>query len=404
MNGTQTTRTTAEKIALFRGAFSGRTDVYGTYDLRTGKAFQVKQPVTDQVILRHLKGIQPYGVYPLIDDRTRSLAVDFDQESLTPPMEFLAAARNLGMATYIERSKSKGYHVWTFFAEAGVLAAKARRVALRVLHQIGMPSTEVFPKQDRLDGPDSYGNFINAPLFGGMVPRGRTVFVNEANPSEPYPDQWEFLANIQRVTEVHLAELFESCLDERPEEESDPMALAPTDIAPERSFGLMPCAQRMLATGVQVYQRRSIFRLAVQLRKARLPEDIALAGLRVCAAKNRPVGGKRIITDEEIVEQVRSAYSGRSRSCGCEDPAVRPFCSPLCVLRLKNRKGRSSTTGKHPPAVVPTPGIVQTDGQDDERPRDPIRAGGPPPPCPNEVGTDPGTDVPEPQPSEEVQR
>ena len=354
MSGARTTRTTAEKIALFRGAFSGRLDAYGTYDLRTGKVFQVKQPVTDQVILRHLKGVQPYGFYPLVGERTRVLAADFDDPDMNGPMDFLAAAKNRGLHAYIEISKSKGHHVWTFFEEDGVLAAKARTVAREILTETGCPNVEVFPKHDRLDGMTRFGNFIFAPLFGRLVPKGRTAFVDEANPGKPYPDQWELLANIQRVTELHLDELFESCLDERPGEQPGPAAWAPTDIDPERTFGLMPCAQRMLLSGVRVDQRSACFWLAVQLRKTGQPQDLVLVSLRAWARKNRPVNGKGIITDAEIASQVRSAYAHRYRGCGCDDPAVMAFCSPECVLRT--RRGRSNGAAHSSPvAVNPAP-------------------------------------------------
>ena len=333
MDDSQTPRTTQEKLAIFRACFSGLTHVYGTYNPFTGQVCQVKEPVTDQVILRHLKGLQPYGVYLLAEDRTRALAVDFDQEDLTPPMEFLAAAKNHGLATYIERSKSKGYHVWMFFGEAGASAAKARRVAQYLLHRMGMPGTEIFPKQDRLDGPDSYGNFINAPLFGALVPRGRTVFLDEMNPSEACPDQWELLANVRRAPESLLDTILAS--SEEPRVRRDPPRQEPRSGAqavPD-TFGLPPCARRMLAEGVSGDQRVACFHLALQLRKAGLPQDIAIASLRAWALKNRPNGNRRIITAEEIAGQTRSAYGRAYRGCGCEAPSVMALCDPLCPLR-----------------------------------------------------------------------
>jgi len=353
MDDSRTPRTTQEKLAIFRACFSGLTHVYGTYNPLTGQVRQVKEPVTDQVILRHLSGLQPYGVYLLVEDRTRALAVDFDQEDLTPPMEFLAVAKNHGLTTYIERSKSKGYHVWVFFEEAGVLAAKARRVALHILHQIGMPGTEVFPKQDRLDGPDSYGNFINAPLFGALVPRGRTLFVDERNPSEPCPDQWEFLSNVQRISEAVLDSVLASMggvrEDSAPTHREAPSGLTTT----ASTFGLPPCAQRMLAEGVTEDQRVACLHLAIQLRKAGLPQDIVIASLRAWALKNRPNGNRRIITPEEITGQTRSAYGRAYRGCGCEAPSVMPYCDPLCPLR------------RH--AHVPSPGGVGScSGEDTE--------------------------------------
>ena len=59
-------RTTAQKVAVFRALFQGREDVYGTYDPTSGKSSrQVKAPITSQVVLDHLTGKQPFGLYPI---------------------------------------------------------------------------------------------------------------------------------------------------------------------------------------------------------------------------------------------------------------------------------------------------------------------------------------------------
>ena len=47
-----------------------------------------------------------------------------------------------------------------------------------------------------------YGNYINAPLFGALVPKGKTVFVYPNNALKPYPKQWKLLQNIQTVPEL----------------------------------------------------------------------------------------------------------------------------------------------------------------------------------------------------------
>ncbi len=132
---------TADQIRLFRRLFTGLTNVFGTYDPATGRAWQVKRPVTDEVIVAHLEGRQPYGVYLLVEDCTRAVVADFDVDDLDPPMQFLAGALNYGLAAYIERSKSKGYHVWMFLDESGVSAAKARLVVRHILEEIGQPCT-----------------------------------------------------------------------------------------------------------------------------------------------------------------------------------------------------------------------------------------------------------------------
>ena len=66
MGDPQHPRTTRAKLDIFRACFTGLTHVYGTYDPKTGQVRQVKEPVTDRVLLRHLQGRQPYGVYLLV--------------------------------------------------------------------------------------------------------------------------------------------------------------------------------------------------------------------------------------------------------------------------------------------------------------------------------------------------
>ena len=187
-NLVKTARYIEPKLKLFRACFSGLEHAYGTYDPRTGAVRQVKQSVTDRVLLDHLRGRQPYGVYLLVGDQTNAVVADFDDDDPTLPVLLIDRARNLQIHAYLERSKRKGWHVWIMLARPGVSAVKARAVMRQLLSMIKASHTEIFPKQDRLEGRNRYGNFINAPLYGRLVPEGRTVFVNPVS-LEPYQDQ-----------------------------------------------------------------------------------------------------------------------------------------------------------------------------------------------------------------------
>ncbi len=334
VGNTKLTRT--EKIRLYKHLFTGLRYVYGTYDLHNGKTRQVKKTVTDEVILDHLTGRRPYGVYLLVNDKIKALAVDFDEDNLMLPVNFTAIANEYGIATYIERSKSKGHHVWLFF-DRFLTARKARMVAGHILTEMDQPRTEIFPKQDSLNSSIAYGNFINAPLFGDLVIRDRTVFLDPEDPIYIYPDQWHLLKNIQKISERQLDAVIEKhrILDSRyeiPDKKTD----RPSNLDPMiTSSGLLPCGQRMLAEGVTAYQRVSCFRLAVQLKRSGLPFDLAKAALKAWAKKNRPVNGKRIITDKEIHQQTQSAYAKKYCSIGCEYPAIAAFCHPQCPIKTK---------------------------------------------------------------------
>ncbi len=79
--------------------------MYGTYDPASGRVWQVKRAVTEQVLLHHLQGKQPYGVYLLVRDRIRAMAVDFDENDLLPPTDFIAAAEHLIAGGYTRPEK-----------------------------------------------------------------------------------------------------------------------------------------------------------------------------------------------------------------------------------------------------------------------------------------------------------
>jgi len=89
------------EVSLFRSLFRGRTDVFGTYDARTGNVRQVKAPVTDAVLAAHLAGQQPYGVYLLTGDRTAAAVIDFDDPDLNPVVDCVDHARSYGLPGYI---------------------------------------------------------------------------------------------------------------------------------------------------------------------------------------------------------------------------------------------------------------------------------------------------------------
>jgi len=273
------------------------------------------------------------------------MVVDFDTENELAPMEFVDRAKHYGVPSYIERSKSKGYHVWIFF-KGEVLAFKARLVINLILEEIGAHDTEVFPKLDVLDTNTHYGHFINTPLFGKLVPKGRTVFVDPAT-FEPYLDQWALLESVQKASETTLNRIIE--LNGLYPEPKYQRQTSGSGSKKRAQFSLPPCAQRMLSEGVSQYQRVSCFRLAVHLKKIGLPYDATLSVLRVWAMKNKPTEGNSIIEDSEIIAQSYYAYENSYLGYGCESPAVRPFCEASCPVkewREKNEEALSADMNK----------------------------------------------------------
>jgi len=283
-------------------------------------------------LLNHLTGKKPYGVYLLVKDRIRAIAIDFDTQDQSPPMDFVNSCKHYGLSAYIEPSKSKGYHVWIFFEKEGVLAAKARLIVRHILDEIEQPDTEVFPKQDALTANVRYGNFINAPLFKPLVKKGKTVFIDPYT-FEPYSNQWNFLESVKSHQESDLDDIIEMnnlVPDNVSHAETKKQALKK-----HGRFCLPVCAQKMLKKGVKHYQRVSCFRLAVHLKRLGLPQDAAIATLKVWARKNHPQGGNQTISESEIIAQTLYAYAKDYRGYGCNSEAVAPFCEPDCPVVQK---------------------------------------------------------------------
>ena len=330
-------RTNDDKVKRIRSLFSGRTDVCGTCDPHSGRSWVVKEPVTDKVILDHLTGRKPLGVFLLVKNKTRAIAVDFDTKNKIPPMEFVAQAKHYGFSSYIERSKSKGYHVWIFFDEKGILAFKARLVVRYILDDIEQPDTEIFPKQDALDSHVRYGNFIYVPLFGKSVSKGKTVFIDPAT-FEHYPNQWDFIETVKRHSESVFHNIIE--INNLSAKQEDVPKRYKTQTKWLNSYSLPPCVRSILENGVTKNQRCVCFRLAGHFNRLGIPIDGAIVLLKNWAKKNRPFKNKRIITEEEIVEQASYAYKRSYTSYGCESEAIKPFCQPECPVNLAKLRSK----------------------------------------------------------------
>jgi hypothetical protein len=161
----------AEDVRAFSALFAGREDLYASAEA----VRPIRQPVTEVVWRAHLEGSFPIGVFPMMPgDLTRWLCVDVDapkdpeQKRFEKTRKLVAAFDNLGARAYAERSKGKGYHVWTFFPEP-VPASKARYFAMAALAKAQLPlETEIFPRQDTLSGIE-VGNWVRLPFAGHQV-------------------------------------------------------------------------------------------------------------------------------------------------------------------------------------------------------------------------------------------
>ena len=318
-----------EKAKLILSSIPGRNDCHGA-----GRGACIKEPLTETVALRHVLGKERVGRYLLRKDGAiGALAVDLDEDNLYAVMEYCARCEHYRLVACIERSKSKGYHLWWFF-HGLVSAQKARLVASYILDECELlKSVEIFPKQDflKLGG---YGSYINLPQFGRDVRRGRTVFLDPRTGYKPYGDQWTFLASRPYTSEKQLDEIIElNDLDEQPPSR---VIRAEDEAAVGYEGTGLPCFVRMLREGVDEGMRNeAALRLSVELYRTGIPKDLGLLMLKEWnSRRNRPP-----LEETELEKAVCNGYLGLYGH-GCLSELIRPYCDPSCPIYRKYSKRR----------------------------------------------------------------
>jgi hypothetical protein len=188
----------AEMVTRFASLFTGRQDAHGT---DTGGA--VWAPVTLQTYERHLTGVEPIGIYPVIDNAVRWGCCDIDTGDWSEAFMLATALQGMGLKPWVERSRSKGWHIWIFLPEW--VPASAMRRCLKVAYAaIDLPAKEANPKSENLR-PTQLGNYVRLPYKAAAVteserqtmmqgwsatgdghPMSADLFLSELN--DPYSD------------------------------------------------------------------------------------------------------------------------------------------------------------------------------------------------------------------------
>jgi hypothetical protein len=182
-----------EELDKFIMLFRGRADVYGHEEGRC-----VKEPLTPAVFESHLLGVNAIGVYPIVPTPEGTFIVawgcsDIDIDDFGMAASIYDALEAGGAHPYLERSRSKGYHIWVF-ATSPVFAPDMRSMFLAA-HQVAeVPAREVNPKQVALRH-GQYGNYVRLPYFSGYncTPARRVII--DRHTQQPIPMD-SFLQNV----------------------------------------------------------------------------------------------------------------------------------------------------------------------------------------------------------------
>jgi superfamily II DNA or RNA helicase/very-short-patch-repair endonuclease len=179
--------------------------------------------VNDEVVRWHLSGRDAggrefvMGVYPmLLDEKCWFLAVDFDGEGWQDEVcAFMEVSQDQEIPVSLERSRSgNGGHVWLFFEQA-VPATLARSLGayLLTLTTAQCPQTKLqsydrfFPNQDTLPR-GGFGNLIALPLQKEPRDSGNSMFIDKK--FHPYPDQWEVLSSVGKLSLNRIEKLVDA--------------------------------------------------------------------------------------------------------------------------------------------------------------------------------------------------
>ncbi|SEP08967.1 hypothetical protein SAMN05192574_12172 [Mucilaginibacter gossypiicola] len=224
-----------DRLDLYKSLFKGREDIFalgwekngkssympaysfdphryrlhqmkgGTFQTFTDKTYQ---PFTDDHLIKHLKGEQVVGLYPLLQDNTSwFIAADFDEADwIDGCRKFIKICEEYDMPAYLERSRSgKGGHVWVFFEEP-YEAFRSRKIMMSLLQKAGIISVfdknssfdRLFPNQD-YHSKKGLGNLIALPLNKTSLNNGNSCFIDPET-LQSFDDQWAFLKTINKIT------------------------------------------------------------------------------------------------------------------------------------------------------------------------------------------------------------
>jgi len=303
-------------LKLFKELFVGRTDAYGYGNMC------IKQKLTDEAYKDHILGHDRIGIYPIIKGSlVKWCAVDIDENSFDKVLNVYNELKSLGLSPYLERSKSKGFHIWCWFDE-WVDAVKPRLVTEMILSKFGY-NFEIFPKQDKVE-EGKFGNFIFLPLFGGSVIEDRTVFIDIENKVR--------ISKMEDLSKIKLskASILNEVIEKNELARIEYIATKEPYTANVTSHSELPCVEAM-KKGVEAGHRNEVgFRLAIHMKESKLGKEECIVLMNDWNAKNNPP-----ISNQELTAIITSVYKGQYKSYGCETPVIKNYCDKTTCPLVK---------------------------------------------------------------------
>ncbi len=270
------------------------------------------QPLTADLLQKHLDGKDVLGCYPLLPGGFCNFIIgdfdnhggDRDPKKDVVAVEDVAEVQELAFNVFTSRSGA-GFHGALFF-DAPVPAWKARLVYFALLEEAQVLAEgddlssfdRLIPMQDELRGGSDLGNLVAMPFQGAAMKKGFTLLLDPET-MEPFADQVTALKAIKRVSEADLDRIIAEWNLKRPEparsrQGSTCEGRPTTDASP----GKRKYAEKVLATSCdKIRQSKPGEQHDVRLKMARtvggylhyLDEGAAIDALRQAVAESGAV-------------------------------------------------------------------------------------------------------------------
>lgn len=321
--------TIAALVEKFMELFAGLDRAYGSYDLsqviiredgkHEGAALTIRKPITESLWEKHLKGSGiGLGIIPIRSDNTCVFgAIDVD----TYPVDLPAIAlklHNNQIPMIVVRSKSGGAHLYCFTQEP-VPALMMKNKLKEVASFLGYGTSEIFPKQAKLEKDDDVGQWINVPYFNDT--RGMRYAIDvEGNALSA--EQFTIVADMMRVNE----DWFKTLL-----------------VKNEIFLDGPPCLQALAQVGYPKGSRNNgLYNIGVYLKKAKPDtwEDSLSEANHTYMLPPLPV---------KDLQGVIASLKRKDYMYGCSNQPIVQYCNaPLCRTK---KYGVGSSSGSRLPLL-----------------------------------------------------
>lgn len=316
----------AEAAERYLQLFRGRDDAYALQH-RDGSYHPVREPLTHDVMQRHLKGEITVGRYLITPEKNTCFmaVIDVDQRSREMATKLIDACDAIGCDSrefLLEASGKKGFHVW-FILPRPRPAWTAIKFAETVCRTAGLlGEVEIFPKQQRV-AEGGFGNLIKLPGLHRNSGKFSTFFTTDIKPIS-----FRVLDELRPVPDAVFSAAVEDARRYRQRSQGAADAAAPRHDGP----GELPCIARIFSGVEQGRRNTSGFILALHLKQCGLPAQLVYGSLVQWNQRNRPPLG-----DSELRSIVTRALRPQYPGFSCSSPDVQPFCDASACHRGRAR-------------------------------------------------------------------